>query len=224
MIQLRQQRGGALVWLVMIAAGLLVFSCIGSQSQKQEQARTAQLAQTEAEQRAQQARAHRDQQWAAESEKILAEAEALLAAKKPNEAIDRIGPYIGIKNVHLESLHHRALVALNHQKLANVRPDAYSERADIYRTLARLEPDNRRHATQVEAMEKKAAAKIKAEKKRQGVSIGMTKQDVIDSSWGRPQHVNLSRYAWGDHEQWVYGGGQYLYFENGILTAIQARD
>lgn len=61
----------------------------------------------------------------------------------------------------------------------------------------------------------------KARKKSEGVRIGMSKQDVLDSSWGKPYDINTSTGSWGVHEQWVYGGGNYLYFENGILTSIQ---
>ncbi len=64
-------------------------------------------------------------------------------------------------------------------------------------------------------------AEEKARKKSEGVRIGMSKQDVLDSSWGKPYDINTSTGSWGVHEQWVYGGGNYLYFENGILTSIQ---
>ena len=41
-------------------------------------------------------------------------------------------------------------------------------------------------------------------------------------SWGHPSGgINKTTGAWGIHEQWVYGMGQYLYFENGKLTTIQ---
>lgn len=67
----------------------------------------------------------------------------------------------------------------------------------------------------------KKAAEEKARKKSEGVRIGMSKQDVLDSSWGKPKDINTSIGSWGIHEQWIYGGGNYLYFENGILTSIQ---
>jgi hypothetical protein len=35
------------------------------------------------------------------------------------------------------------------------------------------------------------------------------------------ESVNTSIGRYGKHEQWVYGGGQYLYFENGVVTSIQ---
>lgn len=56
--------------------------------------------------------------------------------------------------------------------------------------------------------------------KRKGVSIGMTKEEVTASSWGRPQKINQTHGSFGTHEQWVYRGG-YLYFENGTLSAVQ---
>lgn len=65
-----------------------------------------------------------------------------------------------------------------------------------------------------------AAAAEKARKRREGVHIGMTQQDALDSSWGRPRKVNRTTTARGEREQWVYDGG-YLYFEGGVLTTIQ---
>ena len=61
----------------------------------------------------------------------------------------------------------------------------------------------------------------KARKKREGVSIGMSAQDVIDSSWGKPSKVNRTTNQWGVREQWVYASGSYLYFKDGVLTSIQ---
>jgi hypothetical protein len=53
-----------------------------------------------------------------------------------------------------------------------------------------------------------------------GVRLGMTRQQVLNSSWGQPEHVHASSGALSRREQWVYTGGN-LYFDNGILTAIQ---
>jgi hypothetical protein len=61
---------------------------------------------------------------------------------------------------------------------------------------------------------------IKAQKKQEGVSIGMSKQDVLDSSWGKPERVNTTTNAYGVREQWVYRGGNYLYFKDGVLESI----
>ena len=51
------------------------------------------------------------------------------------------------------------------------------------------------------------------------VKIGFTKQ-MCKEAWGEPESINTSTGSWGSHEQWVYGLGSYLYFENGRLTAI----
>ena len=66
-----------------------------------------------------------------------------------------------------------------------------------------------------------ASKVLKAKKKTEGVSIGMTKEDVLGSSWGRPESVNKTTNAYGVREQWVYGSRSYLYFRDGILESIQ---
>lgn len=67
------------------------------------------------------------------------------------------------------------------------------------------------------ARAKAADAKLR---KSQGVSIGMTYEEVLASSWGRPKRVNKTTRATSETQQWVYDGG-YLYFENGLLRTIQ---
>jgi hypothetical protein len=72
-------------------------------------------------------------------------------------------------------------------------------------------------------VEKKQAAYRKrelAQLKKEGVNIGMTRERVIQSSWGKPRKINRTTTQLGTREQWVYDGG-YLYFENGLLTTIQ---
>lgn len=64
-------------------------------------------------------------------------------------------------------------------------------------------------------------AEEKARKKSQGVDIGMTQQDVLDSSWGKPKDINRTVTENHVYEQWVYGYPNYLYFTDGILTSIQ---
>lgn len=64
-------------------------------------------------------------------------------------------------------------------------------------------------------------AKEKAKAKTEGVRIGMTQEQVRNSNWGNPKSVNRTTGSYGTHEQWVYGGNNYLYFDNGILTTIQ---
>lgn len=52
------------------------------------------------------------------------------------------------------------------------------------------------------------------------VKIGWTKSMCI-ASWGKPYDINRTTTTYGNHEQYVYSLKKYLYFENGILTAIQ---
>lgn len=52
------------------------------------------------------------------------------------------------------------------------------------------------------------------------VVIGWTADEVIES-WGRPSDINRTTTQYHVSEQWVYGLGMYLYFEDGILTVIQ---
>jgi hypothetical protein len=52
------------------------------------------------------------------------------------------------------------------------------------------------------------------------VVTGWSKAMCIES-WGEPSDINKTSGSFGVHEQWVYGDGTYLYFENGKLTTIQ---
>ena len=69
--------------------------------------------------------------------------------------------------------------------------------------------------------EKQERAAQAAARKREGVHVGMSQEEVLASSWGKPERVNRTTFASGTHEQWVYGSRSYLYFENGKLTAVQ---
>lgn len=52
------------------------------------------------------------------------------------------------------------------------------------------------------------------------VRRGMTAEQCR-AAWGRPEDINRTTGSYGVHEQWCYGGHNYLYFEDGILTTIQ---
>ena len=52
------------------------------------------------------------------------------------------------------------------------------------------------------------------------VKVGMTKEQCKEA-WGEPVNINRTTTASGTHEQWVYEGGSYLYFDGNILTTIQ---
>lgn len=52
------------------------------------------------------------------------------------------------------------------------------------------------------------------------VRIGYTK-DQCRFAWGAPERINRTTNRYGVSEQWCYGSGNYLYFDDGILTTIQ---
>jgi hypothetical protein len=52
------------------------------------------------------------------------------------------------------------------------------------------------------------------------MELDMTKEMVI-AICGNPKDIKRTVKTTGVHEQWIYGGGVYLYLENGILTSWQ---
>ena len=55
------------------------------------------------------------------------------------------------------------------------------------------------------------------------IHIGMT-ADQVKAAWGRPYKINETTFSSVTKEQWVMHdsiNSSYLYFENGILTAMQ---
>ncbi|MBP2617976.1 hypothetical protein [Chryseobacterium jejuense] len=52
------------------------------------------------------------------------------------------------------------------------------------------------------------------------VAIGMNRE-MCRLAWGEPLDINRITMKGYAHEQWVYGFGTYLYFNNGILSTIQ---
>jgi phosphoenolpyruvate synthase/pyruvate phosphate dikinase len=56
------------------------------------------------------------------------------------------------------------------------------------------------------------------------ISIGMSKQQVLASCWGKPDRINTSETAAGLDEQWSYGPAiGYVYFRHDVVVAIQRR-
>lgn len=72
-----------------------------------------------------------------------------------------------------------------------------------------------------EAAEYVQSLRDEEELKKSNPAIGMTKSQVEKCAWGKPDRKNISEYSWGIEEQWVYDGKGYVYFENGVVTAIQ---
>jgi hypothetical protein len=131
----------------------------------------------------------------------------------PGKRADDRSAYIGAKPEH-------ALPT-------NTDYELYAE--DPAKLLLAYQAEEQRMGEQEEAQrqadivtQRKSNARALLERKRKGgVKLGMTAAQARASSWGAPQSVNRSTGSYGVHEQWVYGGGNYLYFEDGVLTSIQ---
>lgn len=49
----------------------------------------------------------------------------------------------------------------------------------------------------------------------------MTKEEVLKSTWGKPDKINRTITKYSIKEQWVYPDYKYIYIEDGIVTVIQ---
>ncbi len=106
----------------------------------------------------------------------------------------------------------------------NAKKGDYSQAIDILVNVGYINEDMKLSETITSLKDKYLALqekKLKKEKKSRGVSIGMTQQEVLQSSWGKPKDINKTTTEYGTHEQWVYANYNYLYFEDGILVTIQ---
>lgn len=57
--------------------------------------------------------------------------------------------------------------------------------------------------------------------KKTAPKIGMTAEEVRNSTWGKPESINTTETASHISEQWVYSNNRYVYLEDGIVTTIQ---
>lgn len=107
-------------------------------------------------------------------------------------------------------------------ELDTANQESHLKQHQKYEKLAEAKAIKDKAAAEAKAAKDRAIAeaKLKREKKSSGVHIGMTTQDVLDSSWGRPKKINRSVNEYGTREQWVYPGYNYLYFDDGILKTI----
>jgi hypothetical protein len=88
---------------------------------------------------------------------------------------------------------------------------------------AEYKRSSQRYEQEADRLKKQAESEDRARRKKEGVRIGMSKEEVLMSSWGRPESINTSAYTFGTREQWVYGNGHYLYFQNDVLSSISTR-
>lgn len=103
---------------------------------------------------------------------------------------------------------------------SDINAEAAKKLADDKIRLAREELRNSREQEklkeEIERIQRESIAR------RPGVRIGMTEIDVIErSNWGKPERKARTTNSKGTFEQWIYGDGNYLYFQNGRLATIQ---
>lgn len=74
-----------------------------------------------------------------------------------------------------------------------------------------------------QAEQLKLAAELSGRKctKDGNAMIGEEPDRTLKCGWGKPRDINRTTHNNFVREQWVYDGGNYLYFTNGKLTAIQ---
>ena len=214
---------GAIVWLVFFAEGK---SKTSSGLSNQER---ASLDQRLAAQAAQRAASAREATAAACSGKIVTQRDLYakhMASRKYWDAAHVIKECAqAMGDEELLSMFVKADKA-THLDRINSKRTSPAEKVTAIELLARDYPeDGQPYLPRLDELKARAqqaeVARAAAEKRRQGVTIGMSKEDVLASSWGKPNDVNRSTYAWGTREQWVYGGRNYLYFTNEKLSSIQ---
>ena len=88
--------------------------------------------------------------------------------------------------------------------------------------LAKCEREQAVSQAEEHAKSEEESVKREARARLPGVKIGMTKRQVLErTNWGAPDSVNETVTERITREQWVYGAGNYLYFSNGKVSAIQ---
>lgn len=123
-----------------------------------------------------------------------------------------------LKDYHPESTEYISAKEIYEQSLKDIeiskkKAKEKAEKAEAERK-AKMAPIKR-------VMEKYGCSKEDAEQiLGHSVRRGMT-AELCRASWGRPTKINRTIGSYGVHEQWCYGGHNYLYFEDGILTTIQ---
>lgn len=84
----------------------------------------------------------------------------------------------------------------------------------------------RKRATKQQAEAKAARAKLAESCAIRGMLLGSPKIGMLaaanrECGWGEPNSISRTTTAAGRREQWVYSPRRFLYFNNGVLEAIQ---
>jgi hypothetical protein len=191
------------VVIVLVVIGL---AAVGRwtyvQFEKREQVAQAQAQEA----KAQAIEDERKRYFAANKTGLIANVAALVDAKRWDDARAEARKWSDMNAPELAELYARAdrlqEIAIHAERSASVA--AALKQAEVDRVAAR------------------AAEKAdRAARRKQGIRIGMTADEVLMSNWGKPERINRTVHRRTVSEQWVYGGSNYVYLENGVVTSIQ---
>jgi hypothetical protein len=98
--------------------------------------------------------------------------------------------------------------------------DVRMSESNVSNTISPKNRFDRKFFTRSPRESHKWPAKIWSAIERGAVLLGMNEEQVL-MSLGAPDNVNATRVAGTAHEQWVYGSYRFVYFESGLVTAVQ---
>ena len=118
--------------------------------------------------------------------------------------------------LNADTLRSQMFVEMRHQ---DTRPDTAPP---IYEIFFYERPEVALARIQQRMIQRQADAVRRDQERfdRGGIRVGMTKQQVLNSSWGQPDRIHTTIIGSRLREQWVYGTNN-LFFEDGVLTAVQ---
>lgn len=112
----------------------------------------------------------------------------------------------------------RSLRSYRDSVSAAERADRLAEQAEV---RAQADSDARARANRAAAIRRMGWSRATTQSViAHRVGIGMTPK-MVRMAWGEPDRVHRMTTATGTTEQWVYGVGSYVYFENDRVVVIQ---
>lgn len=144
-------------------------------------------------------------------------------------AIKKFGYYY-LTTASLDSSNEELCIAGDKGELAITKMQFKNGDISVFRTevdSAYITDDReqryKKRKQEIAELEEKAKASSKDIKKEAKTDplIGMTSEEIVNSTWGKPEKINKTTYAWGVAEQWCYKDNKYVYLENGSVVAIQ---
>lgn len=113
------------------------------------------------------------------------------------------------------------LESLAPRKAAEFRQERDRLTAEVQKIASDAAMQARKDKVAFERERSAARKQLEREARSRGVSIGMSQAEVLASNWGRPKSKTVHASVYGETEQWIYPGWNFLYFRNGVLTDIQ---